>query len=87
MIGPVAGFVAELGHQCLYKRAPTGRNAALFFAMIGALTMAESGRLRWLNFGFRMSTTVELSLLGLTAAAAGSFAFVGGDWAFTVILW
>jgi hypothetical protein len=59
----------------------------IFFAMIGALTMAESGRLRWLNFGFRMSATVELSLLGLTAAAAGSFAFVGGDWAFTVILW
>ena len=40
-----------------------------------------SGRLRWL----RMSTTVELSLLGLLAAAAGSFAFVDGDMAFTVI--
>jgi hypothetical protein len=32
-----------------------------------------------------MSTTVELSLLGLLAAAAGSFAFVDGDMAFTVI--
>jgi hypothetical protein len=32
-----------------------------------------------------MSTTVELSLLALTAAAAGGFAFVDGDTAFTVI--
>jgi hypothetical protein len=32
-----------------------------------------------------MSTTVELSLLGLTAAAAGSLALVDGDMAFTVI--
>jgi hypothetical protein len=24
----VVGFVAELEHQCLYKHAPTGRNAA-----------------------------------------------------------
>ena len=32
-----------------------------------------------------MSTTVELSLLALLAAAAGGFAFVDGDLAFTVI--
>jgi hypothetical protein len=32
-----------------------------------------------------MSTTVELSLLGLTAAAAGGFAVVDGDLAFAVI--
>jgi hypothetical protein len=34
---------------------------------------------------FGMSRTAELSLLGLTAAAAGSFAFFAGDWAFAVI--
>ena len=32
-----------------------------------------------------MSTTVELSLLALLAAAAGGFAFVDGDLAFAVI--
>jgi hypothetical protein len=33
--GAVAGFVAELEHQCLYKHAPTGRNAALSFCYDG----------------------------------------------------
>ena len=32
-----------------------------------------------------MSTTAELSLLGLAAAAAAGFAFVDGDLAFAVI--
>jgi hypothetical protein len=32
-----------------------------------------------------MSTTVELSLLSLTAAAGGGFAFAAGYMAFTVI--
>ena len=34
-VGAVVGFMAELEHQCLYKRAPTGRNAALSFCYDG----------------------------------------------------
>jgi hypothetical protein len=43
-----------------------------------------SGRmLRTMNFG--VSTTVELSLLGLLAAAAGGLALASGDYAFSLI--
>jgi hypothetical protein len=33
-----------------------------------------------------MSTTVELSLLGLLATAVGAFALANGDYAFSVIV-
>ena len=34
-IGAITGFVAELEHQCLYKHAPTRRNAAQSFCYDG----------------------------------------------------
>jgi hypothetical protein len=33
--GAITGFVAELEHQCLYKHAPTGRQAAQYFTYDG----------------------------------------------------
>ena len=35
MFGAVVGFVVELEHQCLYRHAPTGRNAAQSFCYDG----------------------------------------------------
>jgi hypothetical protein len=33
MFGAIAGFVAELEHQCLYKHAPQGRQADSVFLL------------------------------------------------------
>ena len=79
MVGPVAGFMAELEHQCLYKHAPTGRNAAQSFCydgfghdalLTGCVVASPGPELRNLRVGALSSR--ELGVRPTNAAVLGN---------------
>jgi hypothetical protein len=71
MFGAVVGFVVELEHQCLYRHAPTGRNAAQSFCydgfghdalLTGCVVASPGPELRNLRVG-RLRRPARTSLL------------------------